>query len=380
MDLPSSLAADLRPALPHVAEEIIAVIGREVPDYRRPLRGPFGRALRLGVTSALARFIDSIENPAAADAGDVRETYLGLGRLEFQTGRSIDALQSAYRIGARVAWEHFVKAAAAYPPEVLFSLAAEIFSYIDRISSESVEGYVAEQSIADAHRSRRRAAVARLLAHGAQSEDELRVVAKEALWRLPREIAALVTAGEDSDRLAGRLGADTVAMSEGGLIFAFVPDPDGPGRRGQIEAAVEAEQSAIGPTVAPEFAHRSLARARAAHDLIQNGTIAGEDAIVAAEEHLVTLMLTGDAALAAELTARALAPLSELKQGPRERLTETLRVWLDSPGQIRRIAETLDVHPQTVRYRVGQLRELFGERLDDPDARFELQLAVRAAG
>ena len=38
----------------------------------------------------------------------------------------------------------------------------------------------------------------------------------------------------------------------------------------------------------------------------------------------------------------------------------------------------LDVHPQTVRYRVKQLRELFGERLEDPEARFELSLALRA--
>jgi hypothetical protein len=27
---------------------------------------------------------------------------------------------------------------------------------------------------------------------------------------------------------------------------------------------------------------------------------------------------------------------------------------------------------------MGQLRDLFGERLDDPDARFELALALRA--
>jgi DNA-binding PucR family transcriptional regulator len=35
------------------------------------------------------------------------------------------------------------------------------------------------------------------------------------------------------------------------------------------------------------------------------------------------------------------------------------------------------VHPQTVRYRVAKLRELLGNRLDDPDGRFELELAVR---
>jgi len=37
----------------------------------------------------------------------------------------------------------------------------------------------------------------------------------------------------------------------------------------------------------------------------------------------------------------------------------------------------LEVHPQTVRYRVRRLRELFGDALEDPEQRFELGLALR---
>ena len=36
------------------------------------------------------------------------------------------------------------------------------------------------------------------------------------------------------------------------------------------------------------------------------------------------------------------------------------------------------MHPQTVRYRMGQLRELFGDRLDDPQTVLELTLALGA--
>ena len=42
------------------------------------------------------------------------------------------------------------------------------------------------------------------------------------------------------------------------------------------------------------------------------------------------------------------------------------------------MAEELHVHPQTARYRIARLRELLGEQLEDPDARFELELALRA--
>jgi DNA-binding PucR family transcriptional regulator len=41
------------------------------------------------------------------------------------------------------------------------------------------------------------------------------------------------------------------------------------------------------------------------------------------------------------------------------------------------MAAELHVHPQTVRYRLRKLRDLFGEALDDPEARFELETAVR---
>lgn len=357
---------------------MIVAIGHEVPDYRRPLRGPFGRALRMGVEGALNRFVDAIEDPSAEESSDLIGTYAELGRLEFHAGRSMDALQSAYRLGARMAWERFIVAASEQPPAVLYKLAAEIFSYIDRISAESVEGFVAEQSVAEAERGRRRAAVARLLARGIESDEELRAAGKEARWRPPATLAGLVTVGEDADRFAGRMGIDCVAVSEDGLILAFVPDPDGPGRRTQVTAALGDAVAVLGPTVAVDRSHLSLARAQAAHDLVREGVIADSGRLIMAERHLVEVMLHGDPVLQAEIAVRALAPLADLKPGSRERLTVTLRAWLDNPGQISRIAETLHVHPQTVRYRVGQLRELFGERLEDPDSRFELQLAVRS--
>src|SRR4051812_24457458 len=108
-ELPPSLAAALRPALPDLTDAIIAAIGAEVPAYARPLEGPFGRALRIGVRTALARFVDGIEDPTSEDP-EARRLYVELGRAEFRGGRSLDALLSAYRIGARLAWERFVAA------------------------------------------------------------------------------------------------------------------------------------------------------------------------------------------------------------------------------------------------------------------------------
>ena len=45
-------------------------------------------------------------------------------------------------------------------------------------------------------------------------------------------------------------------------------------------------------------------------------------------------------------------------------------------GRRDEVAAALFVHPQTVRYRMGQLRDLYGDRLDDPDTVLALTLAL----
>jgi DNA-binding PucR family transcriptional regulator len=82
--------------------------------------------------------------------------------------------------------------------------------------------------------------------------------------------------------------------------------------------------------------------------------------------------------LLAALVGVQLAPLAELRPPQRERLTETLLVWLETVHDANAAAARLFVHPQTIRYRVRRLEQLFGDRLQDPDARLDLELALRA--
>jgi DNA-binding PucR family transcriptional regulator len=166
----------------------------------------------------------------------------------------------------------------------------------------------------------------------------------------------------------------------------MMPDPAGPGRRRALEAALGDELAAIGPAVSWPEAGASLRRAEAAFRLAAQGRLDGRDTLggsgsrlVVADEYLPALLMAAAPAIAADLARTRLAPLDGLGEGPRERLVITLRAWLDRPGQVQAVAAALDVHPQTVRYRLKQLRELFGARLDDPEARFELSLALRAA-
>jgi DNA-binding PucR family transcriptional regulator len=88
-------------------------------------------------------------------------------------------------------------------------------------------------------------------------------------------------------------------------------------------------------------------------------------------------MLLQDVEMARALARDRLSRFDGLAAGERGRLLETLAAWLDHQRHTPRIAEELHVHPQTVRYRIAKLRELLGDALDEPDGRFELELALR---
>ena len=411
--LPPQAADALRRTLPELADDIVGAIAREVPDYARPMEGRFGETVRFGTQIALNRFVDILLGEAR-EAATARHTYQRLGAGEYRQGRSLDALLAAYRVGARLAWRRFVDVGtqSGFPADALYDLGEAMFAYIDEISAESAAGFAEAQSEAAGETQRRRRRLLRLLVQEPAADAEaVRTAATAAGWALPRVLAAVVAAEADqpeglaaahgaegpseelldgiSARLARRLGPGAVGAAVGGLAVVMMPDPEGPGRRKALEAALGGELATLGPAVAWPEAASSLRRAEAAFRLatqghldVQGSTSSSEQVrgrLIVADEHLPALLLAAAPGIASDLARTRLAPLEGLAEGPRERLVITLRAYLDRPGQVQAIAAAIDVHPQTVRYRLKQLRELFGDRLEDPDARFELSLALRAA-
>jgi DNA-binding PucR family transcriptional regulator len=94
-------------------------------------------------------------------------------------------------------------------------------------------------------------------------------------------------------------------------------------------------------------------------------------------DHLAAIAFFEARAPLRELARQRLAPLDGLTPSARDRMTATLKAYLAHRGNAPAMAESLHVHPQTVRYRLKRLRDLFGDALDDPDARFELEAATR---
>jgi hypothetical protein len=377
-ELPLKVAAVVRPLLPELVDEVIEAVG-SVPGYERPLEGEFGVGVRAGVEEALNHLVLEIEASGPVERPNV---YTRLGRGEMRAGRSLDSLLSAYRIGARVTWRRVAAAgeASGLEPATLYLLAESIFAYIDVLSAESAEGYALEQTaIAGKTELARRRLVRLLVREPAADPDLVQAAAHEAGWQLPRTLAAVAIASAEQDGTRSptlQLPHGAVTETVGELTCAIVPDPDAPGRRTQLERAVRNSgvRAGLGTTVAWTEAAVSFVRARAALAL------APDASLVSASDRAGELLLTADPALSTEFAAAQLAPLASLSPGSRERLTATLRIWLEEQGRLAPAAQRLGIHPQTARYRLARLRELFGDGLDDADTRFWLELALRVSG
>jgi hypothetical protein len=254
-----------------------------------------------------------------------------------------------------------------------------VFAYIDGLSALSAEGYAQAQSAAAGETERRRRRLAALLVDPEAGESAIRDAAEEAGWELPERLAALAWA-EGGDRLVRRLAPDALVAEpgdDGGPGLALLADPEAPGLAGRLERAALGGPVVLGPAVEPLEAPVSAERARAAVRLIQRGVVEAPG-FSRADDHLGALVAYGDELALEQLAQRRLAPLDGETPASRRRLAQTLRSWLDHQGEVARVADELHVHPQTVRYRLARLRERFGDRLDDPETRLELALALRA--
>lgn len=364
-------AAAIEPELPRLAQEIVAAIQREVPEYAGPLRGEFARGILTGVEQALRRFLDE----GVQGETDLGRIYYALGRGEHRAGRSLDALQAAYRVGARVAWRRVSRAAAAagVPLEAQHALAEAIFAYIDQLAAESVEGYAEAQSAeAGALQRRREELLMLVLANTPASPAKLDQAAAGAGWRLPRRVALIALAPEAAPRLARRLNGDVLSASDASHGYVAVPEPAG--LLAELKAAARRYEVAVGlgPAVPLAEAVRSWRWAA----LAMRTAALGE--VVEAETHLAGLILEASPDILAALREQVLAPLNVGTASSRVRLEATLHSWLRHRGAQAAVAAELAVHPQTVRYRLSRLRDLFGSDLEDPEKRFALELALRS--
>ena len=151
----------------------------------------------------------------------------------------------------------------------------------------------------------------------------------------------------------------------------LIPDMHGP-NRSRLLRELQDRRAVVGPARLWTQAHSSYHRVLQARELCRPVTIPTRSTPTPISSN----SSSAPTAKLRRISARRLAPLSQLRPNTAERLAETLRSWLLHQGQRDAVAADLFVHAQTVRYRMTQLRELFGERLNDPHSVLELIVAL----
>jgi hypothetical protein len=370
----------LRRRLPEVATHTINAVTDEVPSYVGAFGGPMGDNIENAVQMALAGFLRLAARGRTTDAGTplspALEGAYALGRGEARSGRSADALLSAYRVGARVAWRELAETAVegGIPAETLASFAELVFAYIDELSAASVAGHADELETTGRVRQGYLDRLALGLLRG-DPADALVAAAERADWTPPKTLTAVLLPNSQVRPVLGLLDPRTLsAVGEpvtlpDGLSALLIPDAGGRARA-RLLRTLAGRAAVVGPARPWLTVDASYARA------VRALALRTGDAAYDTEEHLADLILAADTDAVADLRARVLAPLSTLTSASEQKLAETLRAWLLHQGRREDIANALFVHPQTVRYRMGQLRELYGDRLDDPDTIRDLTIAL----
>ena len=400
--LPAQMAEVLRAESAVSIAEISRAIQSEVAEYTRPLDPAYARTLGQAVQHAVRTFIDRVAHPATPMAAILAE-FRGIGSAEAREGRGLEPLQAALRLGARVGWRRLCGVAAEQGLDMLAlgRVGEAIFVYLDELAAAAAQGYLDARTECAGERERRRRRLLDLvLADPPASAEAVAEAARVAGWPLPRLIA-VVAVGEHhrpdvapapgppitaATAPAPSLAAPCLAVLPDGVLIDWsrrepcllIPEPDAPGRVGAVGRALAGWAAALGPAEPLDRAATSLRWARQAVGLAGRGIIDGRRGLVRCDEHLSTLMIFCDEELARVLCAARLAPLERLRPAQRDRLAETLLVWLQHGCNANEVAAQVHVHPQTVRYRLRQMDELFGDQLRDPDRRFELEIALRA--
>ncbi len=364
-----------------VAAQVIAAVRAQVPAYR-DLPEEEQENLASAVQMALQGFLTSSSAPHDTDpalpmAPAIEGAY-ELGRGEAGNGRTLDSLMSAYRVGAREAWQRIAGAAAAEGMEAaqIVAYAAELFAYIDALSASSVSGYADELATQGREQERIRERLAVALLTGSSPAD-VDAAANRASWTPPQRLAAVLIDADRAVRLRARLGeralwpeGDLANLPSAAAVLLVPPD------RTLLAVVAEMPGQALvvrGPDRPWREVAASFRRAARAWEYLRS---TGRNGWVEADDLLPELLVTADPDALADLRTRVLQPLDGLPEATRQRLEETLRTWLLLRGRRDAAADALHIHSQTVRYRMSQIRALFGDALDDQRGVLELVIAL----
>src|SRR3954470_5878542 len=246
LDLSPEVASAMHGELPRVAEQVVDAVRAEVPSYADPFKGEMGRNIETAVALALGGFLGIAsgeeDGAPAASFEQVYDAAYALGRGEARSGRTMDALLSAYRVGARVAWRDLSESGvrAGMTADSVARFAELVFAYIDELSAASAAGHADELATSGRVRQRYLERLTQNLLRGRAAE-VLDAAAERADWQPPKTLTAVLLPDARANGVLGQLDNRTLQPTEqvpgleehAELTVLLVPDVGGR-RRGAL--------------------------------------------------------------------------------------------------------------------------------------------------
>ena len=170
-------------------------------------------------------------------------------------------------------------------------------------------------------------------------------------------------------------------LSGDSLFEALVPASWSQSRLAEhIESpfATKSPQVVVGPSIALADIADTAGPTRRGAELLREGLVADLRTLVPCTDLLGSLVIDGNPKLTKLIVAKHLGPLESMTPCRRLATGELLVQWLESGLSVRQIADALGIPAQTAYSRMKNIRELFGDAIDDLTQRLELIIALQA--
>ncbi|WP_052665475.1 PucR family transcriptional regulator [Nitriliruptor alkaliphilus] len=366
--------AVIRPAIGEIVDRVVAELEARGEDTG--LDGPIERGVRTATERALRQFSAAVETGTVEV--DVR-FYRGLGARHARAGLPLAQLLGLFGSGGLACWRAIAElhGSGRLPDDLVPPAGEFVMAFVQELSSAAAVGYATEMGGGAARSRTRRTELVRAIIEGDEAQaSDLATRGHEVGWPVPRTLSVGVVVASGGVASEHGWPPQVIAAPVRGRWSVLVPGGLDLGDLDLGEVTL-----AVGPRVPLDRAPESAAVADDLARLLASqlrDRVAIAPGAHRAVDHAVDLALLRSPALADELVTEWLAPLLALPARRAEPLLETLEAWLASPGHLTAIGRQLHVHVRTVRYRLDAVRELLGAVVDEPSARTDLALAVRA--
>ncbi len=361
-----------------ISQRMEAAILSEVPHYAGDparYRQPVFQRCRLA-TRMFLRILTTGQPPGPREITVVQNIARNIAIL----GEPLEPLLHALRIGLRVGWDETVRVSLdppAAPPELMLPLAAQVFEYIDQLSSRIAEAYARQvEESARASVINESALFDELIAGRAgpdrveaRAVERPRVALAVAVGE-PDPAAARRTADNVAGRMRGRFPRSVVGQRSGVAVWLLARDPLIPA----LDAAAAGENVAFGVSGASD----DVPLGQAVQEAVVAARLGAE--MPPAERPRLVEYVKLYAYAALRLDPVGLARSHEAILGPLADellLLDTLRHYFAANRSVSKTAAAVHRHRQSVIYRLRRAADILSIDLSDAEAMFRLEAALR---